>query len=193
MSEHIESSNTIPFRDHHINLFWSKVLKQPGGGCWTWTGNLSPRGYGNFKPGSSHINIKVWRAHRFAWRITFGEIPDGMLICHHCDNPTCVNPSHLFLGTSKDNAKDRESKGRGARPGNYRRTVSRLGKLATLTLEQVESIRDLYHGRGKGMSQFKLAKQFGVCQQSISNIIHRKTWYKILALPADQRLTNQAQ
>lgn len=85
--------------------FWRQVNKATG--CWLWMGYLSPQGYGVFKLGESRC-----RAHRYAWILTHGDIPEGRLVCHHCDNPTCVNPSHLFLGSHKDNIRDAISKGR---------------------------------------------------------------------------------
>lgn len=85
--------------------FWSKVSK--GEGCWLWDGHLQPKGYGNFTVGN-----KTWKAHRFAWVLTFGAIADGLFVLHRCDNPTCVRPDHLFLGTNDDNMRDMVNKGR---------------------------------------------------------------------------------
>jgi hypothetical protein len=76
--------------------------------CWIWTGWKNPLGYG-------HLNLADgtrWLAHRLSWVIHFGDIPDKLVICHSCDNPSCVNPSHLFIGTQKDNVQDAIKKGR---------------------------------------------------------------------------------
>ena len=81
--------------------FWSKVDKT--GSCWVWTARCDKDGYGQFDGKQAHRTI-------YSWEI--GEIPVGLLVCHSCDNPPCVNPSHLWLGTAKDNAQDRENKGR---------------------------------------------------------------------------------
>lgn len=92
--------------------FWSKVRRTDS--CWEWTGHIEPRtGYGKIKcriPGDSQR--KVHLTHRAAWRFSFGEIPPGLFVCHHCDNPRCVRPDHLFLGTARDNGLDKMLKGR---------------------------------------------------------------------------------
>lgn len=95
----------------HSDRFWSKV-DRTGTGCWLWLASLTGAGYGQF-----WLNGRREGAHRVAWELTYGPIPDGLLVCHDCpdgDNPRCVNPAHLFLGTTKDNADDMVAKGRGA-------------------------------------------------------------------------------
>jgi hypothetical protein len=88
--------------------FWKKVNKNANNDCWIWFSAKTGRGYGLFS-----INNVRHYAHRISYEITKGEIPDGMYVCHTCDNPSCVNPSHLWLGTAQDNAIDRNEKGRG--------------------------------------------------------------------------------
>ena len=91
-----------------VDRFWARVEKTAT--CWNWTGARLPKGYGM-------IGARSWRdgwqcAHRVSWELHFGAIPDGLHCLHRCDNPPCVNPAHLWLGTNADNAADRDSKGR---------------------------------------------------------------------------------
>ena len=131
--------------------FWAKVVKTPGDGCWTWTAAADTWGYGVFRLGGRCDGQEG--AHRFSYRMSFGEIPDGLSVCHRCDNPPCVRPDHLFLGTAKDNARDAISKGR-------RRA---------LTPEQITQIRSAY---GSGETQSSIAARLGVSQASVSRACH---------------------
>jgi hypothetical protein len=95
--------------------FWNKVKLAPENECWAWVGGKSRKGYGLFHPKDHTMH-----AHRFSWVLENGEIPDSLLVLHKCDNPSCVNPKHLFLGTNKENMEDMTRKGR--------RVGIRLGK-----------------------------------------------------------------
>lgn len=163
-----------------MERFWSKVNKTDS--CWLWIGSTDSSGYGSFsvKDGKGR---KVWSAHRFAYTQLVDAIPDGMLVCHHCDTPRCVNPDHLFLGTDADNNADMIRKGRNRHPtgdqhGTHTKPESvRRGSsngLAKLTEDQVLEIRNRY-AKG-GVSQTALAKEFNVHQGTISKVVLNKSY-----------------
>lgn len=87
--------------------FWNKVNKNAPNGCWEWTGYTNNRGYG-----SLHFQGKAHRSHRFSYQLHYGVDPKDLYVCHKCDNPSCVNPKHLFLGSQTDNMQDKIIKGR---------------------------------------------------------------------------------
>ena len=135
-------------------------VKKSVAGCWEWTAAKHPKGYGSFSLGG-----RVMGAHRVAYQLYVGEIPEGLWVCHRCDNPSCVNPSHLFLGTNADNTHDRDNKGRGSY-GEERPN-------AKLTNNKVNEIRARWLD-GEPMS--KLGREFGVARQTISMIVHNRKW-----------------
>lgn len=138
--------------------FWGKVDKS--GECWVWTAGRDPKGYGRiFLEGRAQI------AHRVAWRLSFGAIPDGLFVCHHCDNPPCVRPSHLFLGTNADNSADRDRKGR-----TNNSTAGEANVNARLTAAQVRLIRE------STKSERELGREFGVKGAAIGKARRRETW-----------------
>lgn len=146
--------------DVYINRFWTKVEKSHS--CWNWKACKSKKGYGQFWSGEQSI-----LAHRFSYEIKNGPIKQGLLVCHHCDNPSCVNPSHLFAGTSNDNIADKMKKGRAwACSGEDNPN-------AKLTNNQVVEIRRLY--KAGGYSQRKLAKKFKISQNNVYKILKNKT------------------
>jgi hypothetical protein len=146
--------------------FWSKVWKyKEQGACWVWFGGKMRKGYGEIAlggRGTPHIS-----AHRLAWILHNGPIPKGMLVCHHCDNPPCVNPEHLFLGTYSDNMMDLEKKGLSNHPKGE-------DNHAKLSEEQVQEIRRKYVPNVVTMLQ--LGKEYGVADETIRKIILRKKW-----------------
>lgn len=143
--------------------FWPKVNKVPNG-CWLWTGAMTKKGYGWFTIEAGCTRL----AHRIAWSLTNGEIPDGLCILHRCDIPLCVNPEHLFIGTMKDNSQDMESKRRGNHP------LGRQNGRSKLCPESVREIRRLYVPYK--VSCLDLGKQFGVSGPTIDAIISGRTW-----------------
>lgn len=109
----------MPNRSNTIELFWSRVDKNSD--CWEYQ---CPRnGFDDNYP-QFRYNGKYWTVSRLSWTVTFGEILDGLFVCHHCDNPKCVRPDHLFLGTSDDNNKDKAKKGRARSGGETLRKLS---------------------------------------------------------------------
>jgi hypothetical protein len=132
--------------------FWKKVKR--GRGCWLWLGAVRTRdGYGGFT-----LCGKKYSTHRISWMYSFGEIPKDMCVLHHCDNPLCVRPSHLFLGTLSDNMIDMTKK--------ERHPCRKLNR------RQVNLIRWV----GDSITQQNLGKIFGVSQSQVKNILRYKQW-----------------
>jgi hypothetical protein len=142
--------------------FWSKVTKTDR--CWIWNGGVDKDGYGNF-----WANRKNNKAHRFSWELENGPVPDGMVVCHTCDTPSCCNPACLFLGTNLDNIHDRHQKGRTA--------SGERAHLAKLTWEQVDMIRSSKD------SNAKLGRQLGGTRQTIRSVRIGETWNHRSATP----------
>jgi hypothetical protein len=139
--------------------FWLKV--QRVGRCWEWQGSRTTRGYGVVTGGAL--------AHRAAWMYTHGDIPEGLNVCHRCDNPPCVRPGHLYLGTQADNLADMTSKGR--RKSNPPHGEDQTGSV--LTPEVAEQIHQRY---AQGARQLDLVQEFGVSKGTIHNVLHRQHW-----------------
>jgi HNH endonuclease len=137
--------------------FWSKVIRSEGDGCWIWTGAMSGDGYGQ-------LGVLGWRtgAHRFSYELTNGAIESGLRVLHRCDNPPCVRPNHLFVGTQADNVLDMVSKGRRSP------TVGARNPNAKLSDDQVMAIR-----ASTGRTDADLGREFGVTGKQIGNIRHR--------------------
>lgn len=135
-------------------------------GCWEWQGKLSKDGYGCFQETIKGKKTDV-RSHRRSYEIFKGDISEGLQVCHKCDNPSCCNPDHLFLGTPKENVQDCIKKGR--RPNSKKRAIA-SGKLKE---EEVIEIRKLYN---EGMSQKDIQDKFKISQSQVSGILSYKFW-----------------
>lgn len=165
-----------PFKPVASRLDEKSVLV-PFCGCKIWTGASLPFGYGVIS-----VNGKQTSTHRAAWQEAFGKIPDGLLVLHSCDVPSCINPNHLFLGSAHDNTQDMLSKSRGnysnrktgadhhMSAGGYKGEQHPRRKLSQMN---VDAIRSEY---AKGATQVSLAMKFGVGQAQISSITRRESW-----------------
>ena len=130
--------------------------------CWNWIGPTTPTGYGIMGIDQTSIG-----AHRLAYELYEGKIPKGMYVCHRCDNPSCVNPRHLFLGTPKDNMTDKVEKHRQYRPIGIRNVKAKLNEL------MVNEIRALSI---QGHSYADIARRYSVCSETIRSVVVLKTW-----------------
>jgi len=160
-----------------IDKFWSKVDKQgpihpydsSKGVCWMWTASVDGGGYGQLRwLGRKHSPIK---AHRFSFLVENGEIEMGLEVCHSCDNPRCVRPSHLFLGSHQQNMNDAAKKGRMRIASKVKHGES--NGQAKLTYSDIPVILEL---RKNGLSQSMVAKKLGVSRSIISLIENKKKW-----------------
>lgn len=143
--------------------FWKYVNKSDG--CWEWVGNKHQQGYGLM--GDSNRG-KTLKSHRISWEIHNGPIPEKMCVLHKCDNTSCVNPNHLFLGTQQDNITDMVSKGR-QRTG---RMMGSTNPISKLTEAQVLEIRALVGT----MTQKAISSLYSVGEMTISRVVNRKLW-----------------
>ena len=158
----------------HAERFWAKVRKSAG--CWTWSGACNRAGYGQFKLSGRQLG-----AHRVAWELENGPIPEGMSVLHRCDNPPCVRHDHLFIGSAQDNMTDKARKGRTYRGGPTAPATGEQNGNSKLMEKDAQHIRALYvrGGRGttrSGPTQKELAQRFGITQTVVSKILRGELW-----------------
>ena len=156
------AARAVPVADH----MRERISAPTDNGCILWTGRVNNRGYGVIP---DKRNRKMLLAHRVAWELVNGPIPDDMEVCHNCpggDNPSCVNHAHMFLGTHADNMRDAGRKGQMARGERHRHRK--------LTDVLVREIRHLY--AAGGTTQQALADRFGVSISQICGVINRTAW-----------------
>lgn len=146
-----------------LSRFWSKVEKTDD--CWEWRARRNPLGYGTFK-----YHDKSILAHRMAYYLTYDVMPDGLVVCHTCDNRSCVRPDHLFLGTQLDNMRDAKSKGR-----YDNKPAGQAHHRARLTNDQVAEIRRRHHKPGDGSRYGNFAalcEEFGISRTHMVRILN---------------------
>lgn len=144
--------------------FWEKVDIQGPDDCWEWQASLNYFGYGRF-----NVRGKVWKAHRMSYLLDTGTDPEGMCVCHSCDNPKCVNPAHLFLGTYAENNADMKTKGRatgGSMPGEQHP----MSKLTEAQALKVLAFKDGVK------SQQSVGEMFGISGKQVGYIWRGQSW-----------------
>ena len=154
---------------------WEKVDRSAGAdGCWIWTGAKGARGYGRITVVEADGKKIAKNAHRVAWELTHGPLLKGQLVCHNCpggDNPSCVNPAHMFIGSHKENMRDMAKKGRQAFQSSPEKiALSRASKLSEDDAREIRTLSDA------GFPLQDIAERFGVHRLTVIDVVARKTW-----------------
>lgn len=163
----------VKFRTPPSERFWRHVQRLSPDECWEWTGALQHNGYGQFAvmPPTDGNAGRTVRASRYSWELHYGEIPDGLLVCHKCDNRKCVNPNHLFLGTPKDNTQDMIDKGKSFGPNTEvgKERVRDANKQRRLLDPQ--QVMEAKTKREQGATVIALAREYGVARCKMGLIL----------------------
>lgn len=146
--------------------FWAMVRKDEPHRCWVWTGAKNAFGYGQTRYVTSSGKAEQ-KAHRVSWILANGEIPEGRLVLHECDNASCVNPAHLHLGSNKTNADEREARGRQYHPKGTRHYRAKLTERDIVTIRRAVAC---------GAEPVAIAPNYGVTKRCIELIVRRVNW-----------------
>lgn len=160
-------NKSITLSERDIARFWSKVEIGNPDECWEWKAGNNGRGYGKFYVGGDGNPQRY--AHRISWSLANGDIPEGLILCHKCDNPKCINPDHLFLGTQAENMQDASKKGR-CKPSMAHGNSSGHNKI------DEKDIPDVKKMIAEGVSLKTIADIYGVSKQSIFHIKTGRNW-----------------
>lgn len=155
--------NRVPFNDAYT--------PEPNSGCWLWLLSTNNSKRGDY--GRAWVDGEYEGAHRWAYRLFIGSIPEGLYVLHRCDTPSCVNPRHLFLGTALDNNRDRARKGRNAVPAAHLHPETVRGERNGRALIKEDVARGILQARG---SRASVASRFGVSLHIVKSIRGRRTW-----------------
>ncbi len=154
-------------------------LVRASSGCWIWTGSKNEKGYGKIGVWNANSDSATY-THRLSYTLFCGLIPDGMFVCHRCDNPACCNPVHLFIGTNEDNVRDMVSKERNSKGESHylRRNPDRILKgerIASAKLTE-RLVREIVRRSESGESQADISRDTGMSRASVCLIVNRKVW-----------------
>lgn len=152
--------------------FWTQIIPTTPGGCWLWQGYCNPKGYGKL-----YWKGRSVRAHRIAFELTYGPIPEGLFVCHSCDNPQCCNPEHLSVGTAQDNAYDAVTRRRLASQHGIQNSHTRLTQADVITIYESHEV------------QWRAGSRFGLQQAAVSKIRTGRRWGTTIAAWTAARAT----